>query len=447
MPDLSPAATLRVAVYGAEPAADWLGALAHGLRPGAALALFGASAAASGVSDSIARHATNARDDAATTLAAAAAAYRGDDLVILRANTTLPPFWCERLTRALIEADVLVASPLDNVDPARAPLPEGVTSTETAATIDWLCYRLSRHQLLDWPDYSPLLSAWSGRRLAAIDVARLRATGLPPQYAPLRGVLLDHLFVADPALALAGPPIPAAGADPLPPSPLGELREQVDAGLAYIAQNSTTPHSGYPGLDAKPVVLHVLHGWGGGAERFVRDLAGADGERHHLVLVARGNFPRRCFGETLELFDGSMMEPPLRRLALPNPIRSSALQHRLYAAFLYALTREFGVNAVVVSSLIGHSLDALRTSLPTLIVGHDFYPLWPLLHRDFGDAGLAFDAPHLESDLAGAGSTFEFAERDPAYWTTLRESYVAAAIAASAKFVAPSHAWPRCRMP
>jgi GT2 family glycosyltransferase len=33
----------------------------------------------------------------------------------------------------------------------------------------------------------------------------------------------------------------------------------------------------------------------------------------------------------------------------------------------------------VVSSLIGHSLDALSTGLPTVQVLHDFYPAWPLL--------------------------------------------------------------------
>ena len=431
-----PDTTLRVAIYGADPAADWLDALSRDLRPGAMLALFGAASAAAGP-DTIARHATNA-SDAVSTLTAAAAAYPGDDLVILRARTALPRLWCERLTRALTEADVLVASPLDNADPARAPLPEGAHSAADAATIDVLCYRLSRHQLLDWPEFSPLLSAWSGRRLAGIDVSRLRGTGLPAQYAPLRGVLLDHLYVADPAAGVTGPAISVPGADPQPPSPLGELREQVAANIFHIDKRSTKPLSGYPGLDARAVILHVLHGWGGGAERFVRDLAAADGERHHLVLVARGNFPRRCFGETLELFDGAMTQPPLRRLALPNPIRSTALQHRTYAAFLYALTREFGVGAVVVSSLIGHSLDALRTSLPTLIVGHDFYPLWPLLHRDFGNADLAFDAAHLAADLAGAGNAFEFAERDSAYWSALREGYVAAAVAANARFIAPS---------
>ncbi|MBL0040833.1 MAG: hypothetical protein IPP28_07255 [Xanthomonadales bacterium] len=43
----------------------------------------------------------------------------------------------------------------------------------------------------------------------------------------------------------------------------------------------------------------------------------------------------------------------------------------------------FGVGSVIVSSLIGHSLDALATGLPTELVCHDYFPLWPVLHADF----------------------------------------------------------------
>src|SRR4249919_1680113 len=61
-----------------------------------------------------------------------------------------------------------------------------------------------------------------------------------------------------------------------------------------------------------------------------------------------------------------------------------------------------------------------------------------MLHRDFGDTALAFDAEQLKRDLAAAGSPFEFTERDPGFWQTLRDAYVGAAIGANARLVAPS---------
>jgi GT2 family glycosyltransferase/glycosyltransferase involved in cell wall biosynthesis len=420
-------ATLRVCVFGAAAEPGWLETLRAGLPARANVEAMALAEGGDDLPDED-RRAFN------TVLRDAARRFPGDDLILLRTNTTLPPLWCERLLRALAEADVLAASPLDNVDPARAPLPEGMVGDASPTIVDALCWRHSRHQLLDCSDASPLLSAWSGKRLAGIDPERLDRT-VAPDLAPMRCVLLDHLYVADPRHALRGPAPTAPGSDPTPPSPLGELREQLAAALASSGNRTA---GGYPGLDDKPVVLHVLHGWGGGAERFVRDLAAADAERHHLVLVARGNFPRRTYGEVLELRDGALSDPPLRRLPLPKPIRSTALQHRSYAAFVYGVTREFSVGAVVVSSLIGHSLDALRTGLPTAVVGHDYYPLWPLLHRDFGDAALAFDSEHRAAALAAAGEGFDFAAREARFWQALREAYVAALRDAGALLVAPS---------
>jgi len=373
--------------------------------------------------------------DAASAVRAAAAKFPGVDLIILRAGTALPDFWCERLTRALQLPDVLVASPLDNADPARAPLPAGARSTVDPGVLDRLCFRYGRREAYAWPTFSPLLSAWSGTALPGLDLAKIHNWTLPELFAPLRAVLLDHLYVAEPTRALHGPAEPVPGADAPPPSALGELRESIAAAL-----DRSTRADGYPGLDAKPVVLHVLHGWGGGAERFVRDLAAADSERHHLVFIARGNFDRRRYGEALELLDSMFARPPLRQLHLSDPIASTRLHDRVYREFLDAIVRDFVVDAVVVSSLIGHSLDALRTGLPTTYFVHDFYPLWPLLHRNLDDAAVAFDSTQLAADLGSADAGFEFAERDPDYWLQLREAFAATALAARAQLIAPSRA-------
>ena len=373
--------------------------------------------------------------DAAAALRVAAAKFPGTDLILLRAGTALPDFWFERLVRALQLPDVLVASPLDNTDAARAPLPAAAQSTREPGLVDGLCFRYGRHEAYAWPAFSPLLSIWSGLALRGLDLAKIHSCTLPELFAPLRAVLLDHLYVADPAQPLRGAPRPAPGADAPLPSALGELRERVAAALLP----SVRP-GGYPGLDAKPVVLHVLHGWGGGAERFVRDLAAADSERHHLIFTARGNFERRRYGEVLELLDSSLAPPPLRRLHLSDPIASTRLHDRVYREFLDAIVRDFSVGAVVVSSLIGHSLDALRTGLPTTYFVHDFYPLWPLLHRNLDDADSLFDAKQLTADLAGADAGFEFAERDPDYWLRLREAFADAAVQARAQLIAPSRA-------
>lgn len=433
--EISHSVTTRVCIFGdAPPTAEWLVGVASALPADVAICLLGACARSANANARIERRNDLKASEAHTVVPAAAAAYAGDNLIVLRVGTALAPFWFERLTRALDAPDVLVASPLDNIDPQRSPLPDGAHSSADSATIDALCFAYGHRVLLDWPTYSSLLSAWRGVALSAIALDKIRTNSLPALYAPLRGVLLDHLYVADPDLPLEGPRPVAPGADPSPPSALGELRENIAAALAGDEKKLDL----YIGLDAKPVVLHILHGWGGGAERFVRDLAGSDSERHHLVLIARGNFDRRRYGEVLELHDAVISQPPLRRLHLSDPIASTSLAHRGYTAFLCEIVRDFGVDAVMVSSLIGHSLDALRSGLPTLYFVHDFYPLWPLLHRNLDDAALTFDAALLSADLERADAGFEFAERDPAYWLALREALADAALRARATLVAPS---------
>ena len=378
-----------------------------------------------------------AGDDALAVLHAAAKAFPGDDLILLRAGIALPAHWYARLAAALQLDNVLVASPLDNFDPVRAPLPAGASSDATPHEVDTACWLCGRRQAFDWPAFSPLLSAWSGTRLRDVQPAQIHNYTLPQTLAPLHAVLLDHLYVADTTSAmLHGPTITAPGADAEPASPLGELRERVAAVLAAPARKAGF----YPGLDAKPVVLHVLHGWGGGAERFVRDLAANDHERHHLLLLARGNFARRHFGETLELRDAALTLPALRRFELPEAIASTSFGHPLYRAFLDAVIADYGVDALMVSSLIGHSLDALRTGLPTTFFVHDFYPLWPLLHRNLDDASLTFDTAQMRADLAGIDAGFEFFERDAEYWLALREAFADALLAARAQLIAPTRA-------
>lgn len=415
----SPSAPVRICLFGSPASPAWLDEVRKSVPADAKIVNLTATSA-----------------DAALRSAAAESAQA--DLIVLQTGTTLPVFWFERLTRALQLPGVLVASPLDNVDPTRSPLPAGQTSDTDARTIDALCYAYGKREVIDWRGISPLLSAWRAEALRELSVNEIAASALAESSAQWRGVLVADLYVADPTLELRGPKPDAPGNDPSPPSPLGALRENVAEALDAKNAAKSTLRDFYPGMDSRPVALHILHGWGGGAERFVRDLATADTERHHLILIARGNFPRRTYGEALELRDASMALPALRKIALPRAIADTALHELVYADFLNEIVNDFGVGAVIVSSMIGHSIDALRTGLPTIIVGHDYYPLWPLLHRDFGDTALAFDAAQLKSDLAKAGADFEFAQRNPAHWAALRKAYVRAVAESNATLVAPS---------
>ncbi|HEY0181021.1 MAG TPA: glycosyltransferase [Dokdonella sp.] len=362
---------------------------------------------------------------------AAATRFPGEHLVLVRADLDLPELAVERLLRALDVDGVLGALPLDG--DRRDPLPD--RGDADPHRLDALCFAYAERRLFDDPYFfagaPAALSAWHGVRLAALGADALRSRDALDA-ARLRIVLVDHVYAGARGSGAAPRPAARDRHDAEPPSPLAALGARVaaalDAGLVPAR----------PGLDAKPVLLHVLHGWGGGAERWVRDFAAADASAHHLVLIARGSFARRRYGEWLELHDGTLRGPPLARWPLPRPIADTALGDAAYRELFAGVLRERCVDAVIVSSLIGHSLDALRSGLPTCAVVHDHYPLWPVLHRDFGDPALRFDEPQRAADLRASGGDAEFAERDVRHWRRLRDDTVAALRAARATLLAPT---------
>jgi hypothetical protein len=284
--------------------------------------------------------------------------------------------------------------------------------------IDAACWAMSERRQIPSNDASRLLGAW---RSAAVAAARDAGADEALPFGT-QAARLDHLFVgATQELAPAGSTPPAAQA--------------LAMRLATLAP--TDPSLPLYGLDGCSVVLHVLHGWGGGAQRFVEDLARADRERHHLVLLARSDSALRQHGTALALH-ADLHSPALRQWPLSAPIAATALHSDEYAAHLATVVRDFGVGALLVSSLIGHSLDALRSGLPTAVVCHDYYPLWPRLHADFGDAKRDYSAAGIDAALAQPGPDFEFSDLRPQAWRALRAAYVQALQRADATLLAPS---------
>jgi GT2 family glycosyltransferase/glycosyltransferase involved in cell wall biosynthesis len=352
---------------------------------------------------------------AATALRTVARTHPGREVILLALDTRLPPHWWPRLVDAAAAfADIDVISPFTRGSAALDPWHDDrATALEAMDAHLW-----SRAERVAIPSahWSPALSYWraTGLQEANGDVV----DDLVP--ASLQSVVLDHLLVEGPRRDVA-----AAAIAPT----LAALARRLD-GLGEVPPP-------WFGLDQIPVVLHVLHGWGGGAQRFVEDLARGDAERHHLVLIARGDADFRVHGQVLALHH-SIAAAPLREIPLAAPIATTAIASSEYAAQLQRVLRDYGVGAVMLSSLIGHSVDALRTGLPTAVVCHDYYPIWPRLHADFGDASRDFSSAAIAAALPRGGQPYEFAEPRASAWVALRAAYLDAIEQADATLIAPS---------
>ena len=165
----------------------------------------------------------------------------------------------------------------------------------------------------------------------------------------------DGLHVAAQDATLRGPAPPEHRHIAAPQTALSTLR-------AELARAPILPNV-RPGLDRRGVVLHVLHGWGGGVEQFAHDLADGDNERWHLALFSRGEYSRRRCGEALELallHDGQAW--PLARFELAAAIVTCAVDSSEWRAVFEQVRRRFGIGSVIVSSACQPNSSATTTS-------------------------------------------------------------------------------------
>jgi len=231
-------------------------------------------------------------------------------------------------------------------------------------------------------------------------------------------------------------------------APSNAAAAQLGGSLLDLGVTPDQPPPARFGLDGRKVLLHVLHGWGGGSERFVRDLmaAGIDQQTHHLVLRAEADPKANLTAQALCLHH-DLDQPPLRRWVLSEPISVTALHSAEVQDLLHSVCTEFAVGAVLVSSVIGHSLDVLRTGLPTHVVCHDYFPLWPALHADFGSNDFDASDEALQTLLSN-GAVAPFREQSLDYWRQLRTQYLNALTQSEATLFAPTDSVRRnvCRL-
>ena len=186
----------------------------------------------------------------------------------------------------------------------------------------------------------------------------------------------------------------------------------------------------------RPTRLHLSHGWGGGLESWVRDFCAADTGHDSLILRPVGTFG--AFAQQLVLLRSQDPGTPIRAWSLAQPIHVTAPAHLEYRAILAEIIEEFGVQSLLVSSLIGHSLDALRTRLPTVLVAHDHLPFCVAIYAHFGSECRSCDRQRLEHCIQENPGHRFFRGVSAQDWAVLREAFIETVKTQDIAIAAPS---------
>jgi GT2 family glycosyltransferase/glycosyltransferase involved in cell wall biosynthesis len=370
-------------------------------------------------------------------LAALHAAFPDRDIAYVRAGAEPAPNWVALLARvAHADPRVGAALPLSDCLDVFSPFDGVRTDALGPALIQrWLQY-LADDLVFEVPVLLPVCGYFRAPALAALasagelsDVgnlaARFRARGWSC-------VACDRVFVGgvarDPDFAseLAAPDVQVF----LATHPLAALRQAL---ARELGGGVAVPP---PVAVRKPVQLHITHSWGGGVGHWVQAMCEADTARDSLVLRSLGN--STAYAYRLALYGAADSAMPLREWRLDFPICSIAATHYQYRQILTEVARDFQVDLMIVSSLIGHSLDALATGLPTLVVQHDFFPFCPALSIHFREVCTRCDGERLRACFVENPLNRLFANADAEHWLTIRRRWLDLLHLPGVRVVAPS---------
>lgn len=377
--------------------------------------------------------------------------------------------WSRRLQQALAH-DPAIGSvgALCLDDATRSPWPPGLLRTpdqrrkalKAAPELNaWLARHASDEplDLAGWPEEAGVMRA-SVARLLTGAVGLAGPAALLPNAIPTV-LAAEAALVAYSAQVLVWRANTGLGADqkPSPPAwnnllaepemwqathPLNALRSAVQAQMAQgFGQASSGLHEPEPATPAprRPVRLHVAHSWGGGLSKWVREFIRTDHEAgigQGLVLRSVGVFG--AFGQRLCLYAGEEEVVPLRYWELGVPVHATATGHLQVRRILREIIDDYQVDQVLVSSLIGHSLDVLRTGLPTVVVAHDHYPFCVTLYAHFEGECRSCDRNRLSQCLSRNPAHRFFGGAQADDWMNLRAAFEGIAAAQHLPIVAPT---------
>jgi glycosyltransferase involved in cell wall biosynthesis len=364
------------------------------------------------------------------------------NLLYVRCGVEVPFAWDERLQFTLEQDSAIgTASPLCDVSPLFNLVSSPVASSLRDS--DEVLCRFSPRESVQIPTFLECCVYLRGEALDAFSTNDLlRDRSAPEQLSTSLAsalcsagyvhTLCDHVYVHNHAQDAVQRRMESAVSEEVESlnqrHPLTGLRESVNAALLQGMGGASCVRM--------PVQLHLVHGWGGGVERWVRDFVANDRSRRNLVLKAVGNWGQ--FGQRVELFDSPSLDGPAQAWDLYAPIKGIALAHLQYRQVLRSIIETFGVEVVLVSSLIGHSLDVLDTGVETALVLHDYLPFCPALNIFFGEPCGSCEESRLERCFKENPHNRFFTNVSAQEWLAIRRRFTDLVRERPIRFVAPS---------
>ncbi|GMR14405.1 MAG: hypothetical protein BMS9Abin30_0006 [Gammaproteobacteria bacterium] len=381
----------------------------------------------------------NGFDQQDLLLAELAERFPGRPVIFLRAGLQPSKHQLDQLTSMLEQADRPVAlTLLSNAEMTVNPFagllgpehdPDDVLAGEDLAGLVSLLAPGHVHTLTTWVEHFVMLSTEVLECLSANPSGGTMMQQLMAVGGSLK--VPDQLFLPDPDHRVFEPLKLQPHESSYPP-PFSELSARLQEW--FKAGNPCLPLTL---AEDKPATLHITHSWGGGVAQWLKSFVETDSRYKHFQLRSENPQSGRGYGQKLSLYAGNELRCPVASWWLQPAIQSVDDSNLSYQKILAEICRRYGIGRIFVSSLVGHSLDALRSGLPTLQILHDHFPIWPLLSVNPEPYLRADESVNLEQALKEHIKNREFPDKDAAAWSKTSMAYLQAMAEFEVNIVAP----------
>jgi glycosyltransferase involved in cell wall biosynthesis/GT2 family glycosyltransferase len=323
------------------------------------------------------------------------------DVVLLNSDTIVTPRWIEKLTDvAYSNGDVATVTPLSNdATLCSVPrafetnlLPAGHDAESFAALIERVSRRLY-----------PRIPTGVGfcmyiRRAVLEDIGLFDAQRFPRGYGEendfcFRALARGWVHVMDDATFIEHAGHASFGASRFEAqrhgrAALGTLHPRYDATIAAFMKRDpardvrTRIEEALGVVDAKPRVVHLVHGWppfaNGGTEAYAAWLVRRQQRTHHVAVYARSDDPRRSEAEAVEWIDrGVRVRLVANHFTRRDPLRRNALRDRVFERDFARFLRQERPGVVHIHHLAGHAFSlarvAKRMGIPVVMQIQDWW--------------------------------------------------------------------------
>jgi len=183
-------------------------------------------------------------------------------------------------------------------------------------------------------------------------------------------------------------------------------------------------------------ILHITHDWGGGLPKWSNDFSMAAENQGHDCYLFSCEKDGENYGARYVLYKNNFKNV-IEEIETDQPIVETDIRNPSYEKILGRVLEKYRIEKLIVSTVIGHSLEVFKFPLPKVFVVHDYFPYCPAINIYHGRPCQSCDDESLRKCVGINEMTERFKKFPAEFWIKERRAFYEALRAGGAALAYP----------